>query len=248
MSINTLFKTAVACVLGLAPLAVTASESGEEAVSTIAVTGSATLEVKADQAVISFGVDTEAASAADALALNSGRMEQVVQAIRRAGIQESNISTARFNIHPVYERRQDPQTGNHVQALKGYRVSNLLHVETGDLDRVAAVIDAAVTAGANRIERLGFGLSRAARERAREQLIQQAVEDARAKATQAAAPLGYAITGLKHMSVADQGHPGPLYQDTGRVEMAMAAAPPPIFAGDQDIQATVNATFLASRK
>jgi uncharacterized protein YggE len=173
-------------------------------------------------------------------------MAAVVNAVRSAGIEETDISTAQFSIHPVYDRGQDPATGAYSQALRGYRVSNVLNVETGRLDQVAAVVDAAVAAGANRVDRVAYMLSGAARDALDAQLLERAVEQARARAQRALQPLGYEIAGVRHVDVADPGHPGPVLQRVARAELAMDAAPP-VFAGEQEVRVTVNVTFEISR-
>ena len=232
-------------LIGVAPLAL-AAEGDDRAPATLSVTGSASLQARPDRAVMAFGVEVEGPTAAQALADNSTRMEAVVSAVRRGGIEETDISTAQFTIHPVYDRSQDPDTGAYTQTLRGYRVSNVLNVETAKLDGVAAVVDAAVATGANRVDRVAYLLSGAAREALDAQLLEQAVEHARARARRALQPLGYALVGVRHVEVADPGHPGPVFRHAARAELAMDAAPP-VFAGEQEVGVTVNVTFEISR-
>jgi uncharacterized protein YggE len=225
----------------LAPGATLAAKEGAgEGILT--VNGSASLQVDANLASIGFGVEIEAASATEALAANTARMTEVIEGIRRAGVDESEISTSQFSIGPVYDRQQDRASGVFTQVLRGYRVSNLVNVETPRLDIVAEVIDAAVAAGANRVERISFGLSPDVFKRSREQLIEAAVNNAREKASMALAPLDYKITGVKNMSVSEQSQPAPLYAERMRMDVAASSAPP-VFAGDQAVRTTVNVTF-----
>jgi uncharacterized protein YggE len=233
------------CFIGAASLAM-AAESDDGAAATISVSGSAVLKARPDLAVLGFGVEVEGPTAAQALADNSNRLEAVVETVRKAGIEEANISTAQFTIHPVYERSQDPATGAFSQTLRGYRVSNLLNVETRRLEEVAALVDAAVAAGANRLDRVAYELSAAAREKLDSQLLEQAVDNARARAKQALQPLDYEIVGGLQVAVADPGRPGPALQRAARMELAMDASPP-VFAGEQEVRVTVNVTFEISR-
>lgn len=223
------------------------ADSGPANEGTITVSGSAALQVQADLATLSFGVQTEAADASSALAANTRLMNEVIDAIRQVGMEEGEISTAQFNIGPVYERQQDRASGIYTQVLRGYRVSNVLNVETEHLEKVASVIDAAVLAGSNRVDRIDFGLSRALREDSRKQLIEAAMNDAREKAAMALAPLDYAIVGVKNVSVADHAQPGPMYAENVRMDMAVASAPP-VMAGDQSVTTMVHVTFLIGAK
>lgn len=215
--------------------------------STIAVTGSATASVAPDLAIINFGVEVQGNTAAEALATNSEFMVQVIDSVQDTGIGESEISTSQFNIYPVYESRPDKLTGGHKQVLAGYRVSNMVRVETPKLDKVAGIIDAAVGAGVNRVDRVSFALSPDVRERLRNALIEEAVLNARAKAEQALAPLGYGVSGVRQVSLAEHAPPVPMHAGVQRMELA-AAAPSQVFASDQDVQTTVNVTFLIERE
>jgi uncharacterized protein YggE len=231
--------------LVLTPLAALASDDNTDGI--ITVSGSASIEMAANMAYLGFGVETQAPTAAEALAANSRLMGTVVDAIREVGMTDDEISTAQFNVVPVYERQQERPGAPLTQILQGYRVSNLLNVSTQQLDRVAEVVDSAVSAGANRVDRIQFGLSRDLQESGRRQLIEQAVKDAREKATLALDPLRHQITGVRNMSIAERPQPGPLFAESMRMDAAVASAPP-VFAGDQAVTATVNVTFTIGPK
>jgi uncharacterized protein YggE len=215
--------------------------------SVIAVTGHAMTSVAPDLVTLRFGVEVQGKTAAEALSANSGLMAEVVEAVRKTGIDDREISTSQFNIHPVYEYHREPSGGVRNQVLIGYRVSNMLSVETDKLDTVAEIIDRAVDAGVNRIDEVAFSLSPAVRKRLQDEMIEAAVLDARAKADRALAPLGKAVTGVRNMALSDFGTPAPLRADVQRMELA-SAPPTQVFASDQDIRTTVNVTFLIGEK
>ena len=112
----------------------------------ISVTGTATSSVEPDLLVIQFGVEIQEDTAREALESNSLLMNGVVDSIKSIGISEDEISTSRFNIHPVYGRYNE-QTGE--SPLIGYRVTNTISVETTNLNAAADIIDNGVAAGAN---------------------------------------------------------------------------------------------------
>ncbi|NIP16834.1 MAG: DUF541 domain-containing protein [Xanthomonadales bacterium] len=209
----------------------------------ITVSGDAATSVPPDLVNVRFGVEVQGKTAAEALTTNSEFMAQVVEAVLKTGLDRSELSTSQFNIYPVYEHHREDRGGMARQTLVGYRVQNMLSVETGKLDLVANIIDHAVDAGVNRIDQVSFSLSPEVRERLQDEMIEAAVQDAREKAERALAPLGYVVTGVRQMNVSGSAPPMPMYADARRMEMA-SAAPTQVFASEQDVRTSVNVTFL----
>ena len=212
----------------------------------ISVSGSAQASVEPDQVSVRFGVETQDQTSSMALAANAELMKSVIDAIQKAGIASKEISTSQFSIQAVYESQIDQSNKQHRQVLTGYRVSNVLQVETGKLDLVAGIIDSAVEAGVNRVDGVQFQLSAERMSDLKERLIAQAVTNARSRAELALTPLGYQISGVRDMSINDFVSPMPRYGEGARMEMAMAA-PTQIFSSEQDVTSTVNVTFLIEK-
>ena len=212
----------------------------------ISVTGSATATTEPDLVNVRFGVEIRRDTSQEALTANAGLVQKIVQSLRKAGIEEEEISTSRFNIQAVYESEQDRVTGRRSNVLAGYQVNNMLQVETSKLDRVAVIIDSAVAAGVNRVDGVQFLLSQEVLTRLKDQLIERAVLNARAKAELALAPLNYVISGVRDMSLSDFSAPPPMYADVARMEM-VRSAPTQIFSSDQNVQTSVNVTFLIAK-
>ena len=212
----------------------------------ISVTGTATTSVDPDLLVIQFGVETQEITARQALEANSNLMTNVVTAITSAGISEDDISTSRFNIQPIYDSYQD-KDGRYTQELKGYRVSNIVMVETKNLDSAADIIDGGVSAGANRVDSVYFTLSPQKQLDVKDDLISQAVKNAESKANKALGPLDHKIIGVKAVSLSEFGipYPQPVYaRSFDMAEASFAAAPTPVFSSDQDVTTTAHVTFL----
>lgn len=214
----------------------------------ISVTGTATTSVDPDLLVVQFGVETQENTAKQALEANSNLMNNVVDAIINAGIDVDDISTSRFNIQPIYDSYQDKLTGRYTQELKGYRVSNIVMVETTSLDSAADIIDGGVSAGANRVDSVYFTLSPQKQLDVKDNLISQAVKNAESKANKALGPLNHKIIGVKAISLSEFGipYPQPVYAMDGmaRAEASFAKAPTPVFSSDQDVSTTANVIFL----
>lgn len=152
-------------------------------------------EVKAapDMATVSFGVVTEAATAAEAMRLNRERMTEVLAVLRRAGTADKDVQTSGLNLSPQYDYRE-----NQSPRLRGYQASNIVTVTVYDLTRVGRTLDAVVEAGVNQVNGVGFGLrdAQAAEDAARV----KAVQALQAKAELYARATGHRLTGLRSLS------------------------------------------------
>ena len=213
----------------------------------ISVTGTATTSVDPDLLVIQFGVETQEITAKQALESNSNLMNAVVDSITGVGISVDDISTSRFNIQPIYDSYQD-KDGRYTQELKGYRVSNIVMVETKNLDSAADIIDGGVSAGANRVDSVYFTLSPQKQLDVKDDLISQAVKNAESKANKALGPVNHKIIGVKSISLSEFGmpYPSPVYARSSfdMAEAAFAAPPTPVFSSDQDVSTSANVIFL----
>lgn len=211
----------------------------------ISVTGTATSSVEPDLLVITFGVETQEKTAKTALESNSNSMNGVVDAIRSVGISDDEISTSRLNIHPVYDSYRD-ESGRYTQELLGYRVTNTITVETNNLNSAADIIDGAVQSGANRVDSVYFTLSPENEIKVKDELIAQAILNAKTKAENALAPLNHQIIGVKAVSLSEFGMPPPtpLYADMAMAEGASFKASTPVFSSEQDVRTSASVIFL----
>lgn len=180
----------VALFMGLAgilpPGSGTAQESPPPA---IAVSGTGTVEADPDLARVTVGVENQAATAREAQAETNRVAAEILSAVSALGISEESVQTSRLGLHPVYESSPERPRGE--PTLVGYRAANTVSVELADLSRVGPVVDAAIGAGANRIEGVSFELRDDAAARAA--ALAAAVDDARAKAETIARALGVGL-------------------------------------------------------
>lgn len=127
---------------------------------------------------------------------NNEQMDAVMHALREAGLPAEHIQTQTVRLSPRYETPPRGAGAADERELIGYRATNVVEARSEDLAAVGQLLDAAVQAGANRIEGLRFEVSDPAPflERARE----AAWEDAEGKAQQladlAAAELGEVLS------------------------------------------------------
>jgi hypothetical protein len=211
---------------------------------TISVSGQANTFVEPDRLNISFGVEVQRPTAKEALDENSSKMNEVIEAIKSAGINEDEITTSQFSIYPVYESYQEKETGIYKQRLVGYSVSNIINVKTPKLDLVSNIIDAAVDSGVNRVDNVWFSLSEKKQQQVSDDLLAEAIKNARSKAEKALVPLNYQIIGVKHVSLSDTGYYPPPMPYYGAMDFAESKSATPIFSSDQQVSATASVVFL----
>lgn len=213
---------------GEAPAA--AGEQGEG----ITVQGSGTVTSVPDRAQLSFGVETQAATAKAALAANSAEMRKVIAALKAAGA--NDVQTQSVSLYPRYA----DSTGSASGGVQGYVAQNSVSATIRELDRAGAVIDAAVGAGANQVS--GPALSRGDQDELYRQALRAAVADARARAQALAAAAN--VTLGRVTQIVESGSappPGVLYASKASDESGT-----PIEPGEQQLVASVTVTFAAS--
>jgi uncharacterized protein len=195
---------------------------------TVTVNGSGTVSTIPDIASMSFGVTTQAATAAAALAQNSAETAKMIAALKDAGVAAKDIQTQSVSLQP---RTNDTGDG-----IIGYTAQNSVGATARDIGHLGAVIDAAVAAGANTVD--GPSLTRDDTDALYRDALKAAVADARAKAGALADAAKLSLGAVQSMS-----------EGGGAVPLPFAAARPadtvstPIEPGTQQVQATVTVTF-----
>jgi uncharacterized protein len=198
----------------------------------ITVSASGQVEAEPDQARITSGVTTEAATAAEALASNSKVMKEVIAGLKKSGIAPEDIQTTSFRVEPRYTR---PERGEPA-AIDGYRVNNQVQVLARDLDRLGEILDQLVTLGANEMGGLSFEVSKA--ETLRDEARKEAVANARRRAELYATAAGVELGEV--LAIQEGGGGGPRPAVMGR---AMKAEAVPLERGTETLAASVTITW-----
>lgn len=122
----------------------------------ISVSTSANTEVAPDVAEISFAVQTsDTKSMQKATQLNKEASDRVLSVLSSM-LNSSNgdyIKTSDFSASPIYTYSGSKRN------LDKYEVSNRVIVHTKSLDKIGAMIDKAIEAGATNVDNLNFSLS-----------------------------------------------------------------------------------------
>jgi uncharacterized protein YggE len=217
--------------------------------NTISVTGSATVSSNHDTLIIVLGVESEAKTANESLSKNSNSLNSVISSLTNSGIPKDDIQTSNFSIYPLYDSIKD-SNGNWQQILNGYRVSNILSIQTEKIDSAGDILDVAVYSGANRVDNVSFQLSDDKLQKISDDLIADAINDATQKAEKALVSLKQKIVGVKSVIIHDNVVP---YYDSpmrasfdGFAESSMKSTP--IMSGDEEITTNVSVVFYISQQ
>ena len=215
---------------------------------TISVTGSAVSSSSPDTLVVILGVESEAKSANESLSKNSNSLNSVISSLANSGISKDSIQTSNFTIYPLYDSIKD-SNGNYQQILIGYRVSNILSIQTDKIDSAGDIIDSAVSSGANRVDNVSFQLSDDKLQKISDDLIADAINDAKQKAEKALVPLKQKIVGVKSVVIHD--NMTPYYESPMRASFdgfAESMKSAPILSGDEEIRTNVSVVFYISQE
>ena len=200
---------------------------------TLAISGTGTVYVKADQATVTLGVYTENKLASLAIEENAQLMTAVIKAIKDQGIPEQNIQTTYYSVVPNYNWE--------IRQVIGYQVTNMVLIKITDLTKVGSILDASTSAGANRVDGVSFGLKDETASTMKLQAYSAAIDDAKAKVSVITAGLGIETAGVQ--SVTETSYSPPIaYRSYTTAEGVKATTP--ILEGNLSVSVTINIVFL----
>jgi uncharacterized protein len=108
---------------------------------TVTVVGEGTASAAPDTALLHLGVETRGAAPGEALDACSRALEEVIAAVRAAGVQPPRLATGELSVHPDWE------VGPEGQRPAGYRAAARLTARLDVPAQAGQVATAAVTAG-----------------------------------------------------------------------------------------------------
>jgi uncharacterized protein len=188
-----------------------------------------------DVAIISAGVVSRAATASAAIQDAAARMDRVLAALKRAGIQDRDIQTGSVSLNPEYRypENQSPQ-------LTGYTASNTLTIRFRDIQSSGKILDALVSQGANQIN--GPNLTIDKPDAALDEARANAVAIGRARAEAYARSLGMRL--VRVVSVSENGgYAVPPPAPPVPMMAAESRAYTKIEPGEQKLQVSLAMTF-----
>ncbi len=221
------------------------SFADDKSTSTISLSGTGSVSVAPDMAIVSFGVVKEAKTARNALDANNKAMASIFKAMEDNGIEKKDLQTSGFNIQPRYfypKRKSDGQQPP--PQITGYLVSNNLTIRIRDIEKAGSILDLSVTLGINTGGNIQFTNSdtSAVLKEARTKAVKAAIEKAQTLAEAANVKLG-AILNISE----NTNRPRPVAIAQARSLSVQEDASVPIASGENSYQVIVQMSWEISQ-
>jgi uncharacterized protein len=201
----------------------------------ISVSGTGQVFGSPDVAVITLGVQAQAANVADARQTAAAAAQAVIDSVKKNGVADKDVQTTQFSIQPQYDFK--PNGG---QTIRGYQVTNVLTVKVRKIDTAGKVLDDATAAGGNNTLVQGVSFTIDDPTKLRESARADALKDAKTRAQQLADNAGVKL-----------GNPISISESSGAIPLAanFVTAPrtgdssTPIQTGELQVSVTVNVLY-----
>lgn len=204
--------------------------------NTITSRGEGVVKVKPDIAYITMGVRTENKDAKVAQTSNAEKMDKVIAALKKMGIEEKDIQTSNYSVYPQYDYE-----AKGAEKIVGYVVDNTVMITVRDILKVGDVLDIGVAEGANVSNGIQFSISDT--EKYYQEALKLAVKNARGKAEAMGEAIGVTLKNPSSIVEQSSGGSNIIYADRGvGIETAKMASTP-ISTGELDVRAMVEVSY-----
>lgn len=196
------------------------------------INGKGSIVTQPDIAIAVLGVETENKDLKIAQNENAIKSTQILNTLRNMELAEKDIKTESYTISPQYDYVEGKQI------FRGYRVVHTFKITIKNIQQVGAIVDAAVSSGANIVNNINFTLSNP--EIYYNQALKLALKNAVNKAQSIEGSLGIVVNKTP-ISITEESE-----GQTPIVERALLAAPAattPIREGQIEISASIKAIF-----
>lgn len=203
---------------------------------TFSVSGEGKAIVKPDIALVNAGVEANGATVKQVQDEINKTTNKVTEALKDLGVDEKDIKTVNYSIHPNY----DWSSGR--QRITGYRASTSLQIKVHNIDNLNQVIDKATASGANNVGNISFDVDD--KTKAEEEARKEAVAEAKKKAKQAAEIAGFKLGRIINYSESKNGGEIPIvYREALKLPADAGAEPTEIQPGSSEIKITVTLSY-----
>ncbi len=206
-------------IVGLIAVVLVLAVDKQDTQESMSVSGNAEMTVTPDEAIAYLSIVTDAETAQEAQAENNDLTADVIAALKAAGIAEKDIETSSYNLHKKYEWNPVDMRSEE----QGYELIHTLKVTTKDISNVGKYVDAAITAGANGVDRIDFTLTRELEKQVKEQALGMAIAAARSKAENIAEATGVKLGKVITIQESNFYYAPAVYNSRDMMEKAMDA-------------------------
>lgn len=205
----------------------------------LSTSGTVSKKVAPDQVDIVLNIETWNESAQASQEENARISDTVRNALDDIGITDVKTLSYYENEQYIWNSSYNKQDKN------GYITVNSLQITLKDLTKSGSVIDAAVRAGANRVQSVSFGLTDSKQNEIKAQTLEEAAASAKLKAQSMAKGLGVTLGRIMNISENSYNYyPMMKAMDAAEGSVISSYTPPTqITPGDVTVDATVTVTF-----
>lgn len=168
---------------------------------TFNVSGEGKVSAAPDVASVSVGIQGSGPTVKAAQEQINSVINKVSEAIKAQGVEAKDIKTQNYNINPEYDYSGP-------QRIKGYLANTNLSVKVRQIDKVNLIIDAATGNGANQVGGVSFNIDD--KTKLENEARKLAVDEAKAKAENAAKIAGFKLGKIINYSENFGGFPVPI--------------------------------------
>jgi len=229
----------VLCVTAIVVVAVVMVSQKDDYPDRFSTSATGRVYAKADVANLTIGFQTETKkTAAEAVAENSDKMNEIVAALKALDIEAKDIKTTNYNLNPVYNWTQDRG-----QELQGYWVFQNVTIKIRDLDVIGEAIAKTTEKGANQIGGVSFTIDD--EEELKAQARAEAIDLAQQKAKEIARQTGMKLGKVTNVYENQVSYPQTRYYSDMALGMGGGGEieAPQIEAGENEVQVEVTVTY-----
>jgi uncharacterized protein YggE len=148
----------------------------DEQIRTVTVSGTGFAEIEPDRATLQMSIIAKEPTVAAAQAQSANVTDKVLKMTDRMKIKRDQVDTTGASVRPDYRWNREKEE----QELRGYIATRQITVVIKDLDKLGAVVEAAVEAGVNQVSPPQLDSSK--RKDVEREALRVAAEDARKNA------------------------------------------------------------------
>ena len=209
--------------------------------ATISVNGHAEVRAAPDRARFSAAVVNEGQEAQATMAANAERSENLLAALRAAGVTTESLRTTGVRLQPIWSSRPRDADDAWRPRITGYQAHNQLEVATADLAGVGTLLAIAVRAGATDIQGVHFNLEDDASARA--EAIRIATERALSEARTLAAAAGSSAGRILELRLDGASSQPPPMLRASMMDARAEFASVPVAPGEVTVSASVSVSM-----
>lgn len=203
---------------------------------TITVTGTGKVKMKPEVARFTAGVQKYGSTIKEAVDQEKEATKNVIETLKGAGIEDSDIKTAYYSIWPQTSDIWE----NNIRKVQitGYSVSNSVEVKIRNVDQVSSLLAQVIASGANNISGVSFGADEPKEQEA--QARELAIKDATQKAEEMAKAAGKKLGSVISITEGYTPYVSTSYSGGG----GGGGGAPAIESGGLEVAQTVTAVFV----